>query len=95
MNVNEERKRITTGGNAHQGYQKFIFKHKKELSTNQLKSLYLRDIINRNDTISISDILKCGTVNTALEISKYWLRKNISGLDKIIALARSKNIIIK
>ncbi|HGT8142034.1 TPA: hypothetical protein ACM5MN_004618, partial [Escherichia coli] len=22
--------------------------------------------------------------------SKYWLRKNISGLDKIIALARSK-----
>ncbi|HGT8178430.1 TPA: hypothetical protein ACM5LL_004462, partial [Escherichia coli] len=28
--------------------------------------------------------------NTALEISKYWLRKNISGLDKIIALARSK-----
>ncbi|HBE7862284.1 TPA: glycosyltransferase, partial [Escherichia coli] len=90
MNVNEQRKRITTGGNAHQGYQKFIFKHKKELSTNQLKSLYLRDIINRNDTISISDILKCGTVNTALEISKYWLRKNISGLDKIIALARSK-----
>ncbi|HIE8920413.1 hypothetical protein ACKLKO_16970 [Klebsiella variicola] len=90
MNVNEQRKRITTGGNAHQGYQKFINKHKNELSSNQLKSLYLRDIINRNDTVSFSDFLKCCSRTTLLEFSKYWLRKNISGLDKVIATVRSK-----
>lgn len=88
MNVNAERKRITTGGNAHQGYLKFIEKHRDNLSVAQLKSLYLRDIINRNDIITAKDFCKCFTPFTSIEVSKYILRKRFGYLDKIISKLR-------
>lgn len=92
MNVSNQRKRITTGGNAHLGYQNFIIKHKDDLTSNQLKSLYLRDIINRNDDVTFNDVMKCFSQKTFIELTKYWLRRNISSLDKVIAIVRSKKI---
>lgn len=89
MNVNSERVRITTGGNAHKGYLKFIAKHGSDLTTNQLKSLYLRDIINRNESISFRELNKFLSFSTILEVSKYILRKKIGHLDRVIARLRA------
>ncbi|EOF9277561.1 glycosyltransferase [Klebsiella pneumoniae] len=91
MNVNSGRKRITTGGNAHQGYLKFIEKHRGSLSEAQLKSLYLRDIINRNDIVTVKDLRLSLTPHTVIELSKYILRRNFKSLDKVIAKLRQGN----
>lgn len=92
MNVSSERKRITTGGNAHLGYIKFITKHKDALSKEQLKSLYLRDIINRNDSLCLRDLNKCLSSKTLIELSKYLLRKRFSSLDRVVAKIRSRRV---
>lgn len=56
MNVDGHRPRITTSGNAHLGYLKFIEKHKADLSTTELKALTFRDKINRHESIKINDL---------------------------------------
>ncbi|HDT6557955.1 TPA: glycosyltransferase [Raoultella ornithinolytica] len=82
MNVDIDRPRITTSGKAHIGYLQFIQKHGHELNSNELKSLYFRDKINRHDKINFDDLINYFSFgNLKLYIInelKHQLRKNAS-----------------
>lgn len=48
MDVENDRKRISTSSKAHIGYRSFIEKHSETLSEEMKSSLFIRDLINRN-----------------------------------------------
>lgn len=67
VDTNTERVRISTTSKAHQGYLKFIEKHKPLLNEDNLLSLKYNDLINRKEHFSIIDPY-------LLKKPKLWLR---------------------
>ncbi|HHP2259157.1 TPA: glycosyltransferase, partial [Klebsiella pneumoniae] len=73
--VDEDRPRITTGSRAYHGYQLFIEKHKNELSSKQLNSLFFQDLLNRNQKIKLKYVIDYFTLTNLLTYIKLSLKE--------------------
>ncbi|WP_370429474.1 glycosyltransferase [Klebsiella aerogenes] len=60
MDVENDRKRISTSNKAHLGYKAFIEKHSGTLNDEMKESLFIRDLINRNKKIPLKTLLFSG-----------------------------------
>lgn len=60
MDVENDRKRISTSSKAHIGYRSFIEKHSETLSEEMKSSLFIRDLINMNKKIPLKTLLSSG-----------------------------------
>lgn len=83
-NVDHEEGRISNSPKAKQGYKMFLEKHKELLTEKNIRDLYIQDVINRNDVISLQWLLKNidqDVIKTAL---KYKVKKMVPGLKEWI-----------
>lgn len=67
------RTRITTSSKAHQGYLKFIEKHKRDLSEKNIRSLKFMDMVNRKEKIPLLNELLIKDFKTYKTITKYQM----------------------
>lgn len=92
--VDEGRQRITTGSKAHAGYQMFVSKHENILTANNKNNLYVQDLINRGQDVTIHDIYSHFTKTNA----KVYIRAIVKRVGIFYALYKrfsSKNKFLK
>lgn len=76
--VDDDRPRITTSSRSHMGYRAFILKHNDFLSKTDIKNLHVQDMINRQISISFSDVIKNFTAyNFGLYLRSYFKKIHI------------------
>ncbi|MBL5945882.1 glycosyltransferase [Enterobacter asburiae] len=80
MNIDHEEERITSSWKARRGYELFLKKHQDILSAENKRSLYFQDIINRNDELVWSGIVRNFSLPLLPMIMRYQVKKIFPGL---------------
>lgn len=80
MNVDHEEQRISSSWKARRGYELFLTKHQDILTSENKKSLYFQDIINRNDQLTWSGVMKNFSLPLLPVLMKYQIKRIFPGL---------------
>lgn len=83
-NVDHEEGRISNSSKAKQGYEMFLDKYKSILTEKNIRHLYMQDIINRNDTLTLQWLIRNIDRDTIYTATKYKLKKMLPGLKEWI-----------
>lgn len=84
MNIDHEEPRISSSWKARRGYEMFINKHQEILTEDNKKSLYFHDIINRNDYLTWSGVVKNFSLQLLPMIMKYQIKRTFPGLKEFL-----------